>query len=255
MIERHQVKKSAEEKLASLEYLGVETISASVGLSHLEPQYTEELFTPLKLAIACCELQVRESALGLELRFIKNPGFSFRNIIDEINEAGERLYGRAIFVRGSREIISDSGIDEVSETALSYQIVPVVPDTASRYTHGDLEKILSDSWSVIQELLTDVTQEEILKRNNLDWVSRPLLAAAAGAYRLHFGFPKEGGIGLGNPSDYGDLFKGAAVFCAGAKAIGSIEEGIVGLVPGFSPGKIKRLGKIEFQTVAAGIAH
>lgn len=255
MTARHQVHKSTEEKLASLEDLGVETISASIELSHLEPQYTEEHFTPLKLAIACCELQVRESALGLELLFIKNPGFSFRNIIDEINEAGERLYGRAIFLKDSREIISDSGIDEVSETALSYQIVPVVPDTASRYTHGDLEKILSDSWSVIQELLTDVTQEETLKRNNLDWVPRPLLAAAAGAYRLHFGFPKEGGIGLGNPSDYGDLFKGAAVFCAGAKAIGSIEEGIVGLVPGFSPGKIKRLGKIEFQTVAAGIAH
>ena len=211
------------------------------------------LFKELELGLESIRIGQRETQLGEEICLVQRSGFCLRDCLTEIDKVGERLHGRPIFHRDSPYLFADKELDAPAKVDLSFGVLPVVPNTACRYTHGDLKQILGDKWSKREGLLEDYTMKDILSRHKLDWVPREVLAVVAGAYRLGRGFPDTAKIGLGCYNDPGVCFRGNAVFgSSGCLAVGAHRDGIFGFVHGFEAAKEATLDDKRFQTVAAG---
>lgn len=213
------------------------------------------LFDELRLPLESIRIGKRATQLGEEICLVRRMGYRLGECLTEIDEKSVDLHGRPVFFKESSELFTDEGLDVVACADLYFGILPVVPDTACRYTHGNLNQIVGDQFSKQEGLLTDYTMEDVLSRHKLAWVPREVLAVVAGAYRLGRGFPDTEEIGLGCQNDPGDCFRGNAVFgSSGSLAIGSHRDGIVGFVHGFAPAKEKMLDDKGFQTVAAGLS-
>jgi hypothetical protein len=197
----------------------------------------------------------RSTQLGEEICLVCRKGYTLRECLTEIDEKSVVLYGRRVFHTESAEIFGDQHLDDASSADTYFGILPVVPDTACRYTRGDLSKIVGDPWSEREGLFADYTMDDVLSRHNFAWVPRGVLAVVAGAYRLGRGFPETGRVGLGCYDDSGDCFRGNAVFGSlGSLAIATLRDGIVGFVHGFEAAKETTIEDVSFQTMAAGLS-
>jgi hypothetical protein len=224
-------------------------------VNSVSPANAFSLYTELKLHLDSIRIGTRETPLGLEVCLVCCKGYSFKDCFEEIDQRSKGLYDRPVFSQASPLLKADPGFESVVTKDAYFGIIPIVSGTAGRYTHGDLSKIVTDPYSRIEELLSDSTMQDVLHKNNLDWVPRGVLAAAAGGYRVSKGFPEAKRVGLGNIDDHGDLLRGNAVFCSpGYLAIGSHKDGIVGFPHGFAPAREKALFGERFQTVAAGLS-
>jgi len=154
-----------------------------------------------------CKLEVKSSGrLGREVRLTINAGSSLEKAFDEINQKSQEKYGRDAIYRGT--LYNDEGVKEVLKETKVITFTPVVKNSSNKAKFGD------------------TSQDALLKENGMDWVDRPYITAATGAFRVGKGFPKDAD-NIGSTTDKGDLLKGL-VARARSGAVGSYDLGVFG---------------------------
>ena len=100
------------------------------------------LFKELDLRLDTIRIGQRETQLGAEICLVQRRGFCLRDCLTEIDKVGAKLHEHSIFCNASPYLLADKGLDAPASADLYFGVLPVVPDTVSRYTHGDLNQIL-----------------------------------------------------------------------------------------------------------------
>ena len=156
-----------------------------------------------------CKLEVKSSGrLGREVRLTINAGSSLEKAFDEINQKSQEKYGRDAIYRG--DLYSDEGVKEILKETKVITFTPVVKNSSNKDKFGD------------------ASQDALLKENAMDWVDRPYITAATGAFRVGKGFPKEAD-NIGSTTDRGDLLKGL-IARARSGAVRSDDYGVIGYI-------------------------
>ena len=152
-----------------------------------------------------CKLEVRSSGrLGREVRLTINAGSSLEKAFDEINQKSQEKYGRDAIYKGT--LYNDEGVKEILKETKVITFTPVVKNSSNKAKFGD------------------ASQDALLKDSGMDWVDRPYITAATGAFRVAKGFPKDAD-NIGSETDRGDLLKGL-VARARSGAVGSDGDGV-----------------------------
>lgn len=138
-----------------------------------------------------CKLEVRSSGrLGREVRLTINAGSSLEKAFYEINQKSQEKYGRKAIYKGT--LYKDIGVKETLKETKVITFTPVVKNSSNNAKFGD------------------ASQDALLKENGMDWVDRPYITAATGAFRVAKGFPKDA-ANIGSATDGGDLLMGLVV--------------------------------------------
>lgn len=138
------------------------------------------------------------------MRLTLNAGSTLGKAFDEINAKSQEKYGRDAIHRGT--LYNDEGVEDVLKETKVITFTPGVKNSSNKAKFGD------------------ASQDVLLKDNGMDWVDRPYITAACGAFREAKGFPRDAD-NIGSTTDRGDLLKGL-VARARSGAVGSLAYGV-----------------------------
>ena len=180
-----------------------------------------------------CKLEVRSARLGREVRLTINAGSTLEKVFDEINQKSQEKYGRDAIYRGTmynnqerREmeqqvygraeiyrgtLYADEGVNDVLKETKVIIFTPVIENSEDKVKFGNA-------------LLGNASHDALLKENGMDWVDRPYITAATGAFRVAEGFPEDARL-IGSTTDKGDLLKGM-VARARSGSVRSFDDGV-----------------------------